>query len=1802
MKRTIFNLLMIAILASSCTNFNTVRIKKTNFDEEVQRAQNLVFTFNKELLADTSFLNKWDTTVYMRFEPGIQGKFMWTAKNELTFSPSGQMSPSTNYKATLLPALLGKIKKNYKLESDPFLFHTPYLDVTSINTFWALSDDPAAKVEARLQLSFNNPVLPVKLQPHATIQVEGKTIPYSILTTSESETIEIALRPENGDFAENAEGKLSISVGMPSSGGNALTQKIITHSFNIPSKDQLSISSVETGFDVGKGIISVFTTQPVIEEGLAGAVSVDPAVEFTVSTLSGGFLIKGNFHENQAYTLRIGPSLKSVFGKTLDEEFVETVAFGAIEPFVGFMDENAMYLSSRGYRNLAISIINVPVIKVSVFKIFENNIQHYMRQGKNWDYVYDNDEYYDMYGYSFDENYGKPVMTKVVQTRSLPKNGNISLLNLDLDELQFSDPFKGVFLVKVESTDRRWLQDVQLLSLSDLGMIVKQGSEQVMVFVNSLKDASPVKSAKVDFISTNNQKIFTAITDNYGVAVMKNKDQLAAGFQLGMVSVRKESDFNFILLNNSRVETSRFEVGGKSVNALEYDVFIYGDRNLYRPGDSVNMNVLVRTLRWETVKNIPIKIKLINPGGKEFISLKKQLSENGSAASSFYIPPQAMTGTYLIEVYSANNILLESRRISVEEFVPDRIKVSVKLDKQVYNPAEKIKVSTLAENLFGTVASGKKVETELRLMRKQLQPKAFPQYNFGITTQNLPVLTSLVQETVTDQSGKAEQEIIVPTVENIGILEGSIFSTVFDETGRPVNRLNIVTIPTQGLFFGIKEQDRWVNTRKPLNFSFVAVDKEGKAVKSAKAAITIIYSRYETVIERGYNRYNYVSQRKETVVFSKEMNFAGNGLNLPFVPGRSGEYEVRIAIPGSVNYVSHSFYAYGWGDTDFSSFEVDRDGEITITCDKQNYKPGDKAKLLFKAPFDGQMLVTYEQNNVLEYKYIELKNKSASLDISVSKAHLPNIYIDATAFRKTLDEFMPLTVAHGVISLKVDDPDLKLKVGIKAAEKSRSGVRQIITLNTIPNAEVTIAVVDEGILQVTDFKTPDPYAWFYQKRALGVSSFDLYALLIPEMRSSSSVAGGEAFDLSRRINPLTNERVKLISKWSGILKANHSGQVSFPIDIPQFSGALRVMAVAYKDNKFGVAEHMMKVADPVVISMALPRFLSPGDKVKMSASLTNTTASGGNAEVQIQTSGPLSVVSSKSSKLYLKAGKEETVDFEIQALANSGNATVTLKVKALGQSFSQEIVLPVRPAGGLTFSTGSGAVKAGSTGTFKTGGELIPSSVQSSLYITRSPVGRFLTNLNQLLRYPYGCLEQTVSVAFPQLYFKDFVQYMGTAKNDDSFHNYNSDHNVQQAILKIESMQLYNGGFSLWENGGVADWWPSAYAIHFLMEAQKAGFDVNRKVVEGGLGFLEQKVKEKEMNTWFYYENNVLKSRKVPRQEIFYSLYVLAIADRPSVSVMNFYKSQANQLSPESRYLLASSFLLAGDRKSYQSTLPRAFGAERAEPASSGYYGSYLRDLAISLNAILEADPENPQVGELMGQIVEEAKRPNHYYTTQENAFALLAVGKQVRKAMNSNINASIKINGKPIGSFNNKDIRFKDDLLNKTVSIAASGSGMLYYSYELSGISTVVPKGAKDNYIKVRKRYLDRNGREVSQGRFKQNELVVVEISAQAITGKSIENVAITDLLPACFEIENSRLVAEREFSWIKSKDQADYVDIRDDRISYFTGLNSEIKYFYYTVRVVGKGQFTVGPVTADAMYNASYNSFSGSQVFLVE
>ncbi|MBJ6117940.1 alpha-2-macroglobulin family protein [Pontibacter sp. BT310] len=1789
-----FWFIIIVALVSSCKGkSDELLLESRNFEQEIMREQNLVFKFDKDVMPD-SLLNNWDTIPYITFRPAVPGQFKWTAPNELVFSPARPFAPSTNYQAELTNNLLRHSKTNYKIPSGQgFTFHTPYLGLTKPKAYWTLNENNPTELEANLLLTFNYPVTIPTLRDNLHVY-QGKTeLPLEVVSNNR-ETIVVKLKNINQATDEAIPVRLTINKGLTMPGSTYQTSQTIEREIELPSRRQMQVTEVATAFEEGQERIYIFTTQPVTNTDLHSLVTISPRRDFSIERLENGLVVKGNFGDQENYTLTISGNLTGVAGKELGRDYRHPVTFQPLQPTIAFVNQKSIYLSSQGSRDIALNLVQVPRIKVSIGKVYENNILRYLQDGKMYDGYYDEEaeEYYENSYYDVNNTNGNTIFEREYNKKELRKKGNAHLLHLDLNDLDFDSQFKGLYVINVSSTDKKWLKTSKIVSVSDIGLIAKQGKNDVVVFANSIRNGNTLEGVEVRFISTNNQILHKATTDKDGVARFSNIDKLAPDFIMGLITARLDQDFNYMPYSQTQVNTSRFDVGGKRLGELAYDAYIYGDRDLYRPGDTVHVNTIVRTPAWETIAGLPIKVKLLLPNGKELRSVKAKLNKEGAAATNFILSTAAVTGTYTIEVYSGNDVLLNSRKIGVEEFMPDRLKVTATLNKTAFVPGEKLTVNLTAQNLFGPPAANRNYEVQLSLKKKYFEAKNYPDYNFEIETSGTVDIQNSVRQGQTDAQGKGQETFELAGYQDVGLLDGSVYTTVFDETGRPVNRLSKFDVSTQQAFYGIRRFDAYVSTRRPMNVPLLALDRNGKPV-STTARVQLVRFTYESVIERYSENYNYKSQRKENIVLNKTITIPAGGGNFNFTPVLSGEYELRLMRPGAYNYVAQEFYAYGWGDTESTSFEVNTEGEVDIALDKESYAVGDKAKVLFKAPFAGKILVTVEQDKVLSHYYLKTDKKAASLELPIVSEHLPTVYITATALRQVKDNRMPLTIARGFKPVTVTAKSTKLDVVLTAPEVSRSNKIQEVKIKTVPNAEVTLAVVDEGILQLKDYKTPDPHGYFYQKRALETESYDLYPFLFPELSSRSSV-GGDGYDLEKRINPLTSKRVKLVSLWSGHLKTNSNGEAIVKVKIPEFSGAVRVMAVAYKGSAFGSSEKMMRVSDPVVISTALPRFVSPKDTLLVPVTLSNTTAKKATASSTVSVTGPLRIVGSSAKSTTINPNSEAQVIYKLVATPTIGQAKVTVNVNALGEKFSSNTDITVRPTSPLSKITEAGTIKDGETTEIKLANDFIPSSVSSKLIVSNSPLAQFTDDITFLLRYPHGCLEQTTSTAFPLLYFTDLAKSLQqTGKN----RTYNPNYLVQEAITKIELMQQYDGGFTYWPGAENTDWWSSTYATHFLLEAKKAGYPVTQQVLDKALTYLQRKVKGKGMEEYRYYNaSRKVKSKYIASRETAYSLYVLSIAGKPDWATMNYYKAKPELVSLDSRYLLASAFALNGRRESFSQILPRSFAGETSLRALDGSFYSPMRDMAISLNSLIEADPENSQVTTLARHLSEELSS-SRWYNTQERAFALMALGKLAnRSAGNSTV--QVIQNGKVIGTYKDKDLVLQDKLKSGTITLKGTGKGTLYYFWEIEGISQSGNYNEEDNFMQVRRAFFDRDGRQITNNTFKQNDLIIVRIALQSLDGRTIPNVAITDMLPAGFEIENPRLMSEREFSWLQKQEPAtpDYTDIRDDRINIYATARPKEQYFFYQVRAVSKGNFQLGPVGADAMYNAEYHSYNGA------
>jgi uncharacterized protein YfaS (alpha-2-macroglobulin family) len=1269
------------------------------------------------------------------------------------------------------------------------------------------------------------------------------------------------------------------------------------------------------------------------------------------------------------------------------------------------------------------------------------------------------------------------------------------------------------------------------------------------------------------------------------------------GFTPRLITAELGEDFNYIDLRETGIETSRFDVGGITQYSLNYKAFIYSERNLYRPGEQVNLTGIVRNDKVNLVEPMPVLVKLFTPTGKVFEEYKRTLNTEGSFEIKIDLPDYAQTGEYSADVYTGSKKLIAAYKFSVEEFVPDKIRVTLSKEKEIAYAGDKVPIKINAEYLFGAKGANLKYDVTVNMSHRNFYSKKFSKFNFSDNSFSQTDIESYTLDGNLDENGEAEFVYIVPSdITGGGIITGTAFVSVFDLTGRPVNRAISFDVYPKKYFVGINAPGYYFGTDKQLSFQLVAVDEKDEVINDFDAKVELVRYEWQTVLKKDrYGKYYYGSEQKEVKEWDKPLTING-ATDYKFSVSRSGRYELRVYKTGQNDYVRKTFYAYGWGRSTASTFEVDKEGRVDIVFDKEVYEPGENAKVLFTTPFSGKLLVTLERNGIYDYQFVEVNNKSTEVNIPVSVDYMPNVYVSATLFKPHgTNSGAPFLVGHGFASMKVERKENKLSVSIDSPGKVKPRTTQKIKVKTLPreNVYVTVAAVDEGILQVKNYKSPDPYAYMYAKQPLKVSSYDLYKLLLPEIVSESSTPGGGDVvmaELQKRSNPIKSKRFKLVSFWSGIKKTNGSGEVTVDLNIPQYNGDLRIMTVAYTGSKFGSASANMKVADDIIMQAEIPRFLSQNDSLVSNVSLINTTGKDGNVNVKIKVEGPIEIASGDSKSVEVKANSSANVTFALKTNEEVGAGKIIISTSGY-DDVKEEIDIAVRPLSPYISESGAGIIKAGSEIELDIPGYFLEGTQHSSLALSKFPAVRFAKHLKYLVGYPHGCIEQTVSKLFPQLYFDELAKLVAS----ELYRTNNPVYYVNEGIKKIESMQMYDGSMSYWQGGSYSSWWGSVYAAHFLVEAQKAGFNVSAGVMNKLLNYLSRKAKEKVTADYVRYYSNRRTVIKIAKKEIIYSLYVLALAGKGDLSTMNYYKARPDFLSNDMKYLLAGAYGLMNNWNSFYDVLPPIYEPEKTDRLTGGSFDSEIRANAIMLNVLLEVKPDHEQVPFIIKHLTKIAES---MYSTQERAFAFLALGKAAKSNADTDLSVEIIINSETKRTVNNDYTLDSDELNRANVILKGKGTGEMYYFWNTEGIKIGEPVKEEDNLMQVRRTYYDyRTKGAITTNRFEQGQLIVCKVSLTGFN-QSAENIVITDMLPTGFEIENPRLSANAEMVWKSDNPlNVQYMDVRDDRLLLFTDLSrNRVKEFYYMIRVINKGTFSLPVISAEAMYDKEYNSSHGA------
>lgn len=1791
------------MLMSACTVFysNTLELVSPPPKGVVPNTGVLEFQFSRAVVPPESTVI-WKTTPYVMFYPPIEGKFVWQDSARVVFSPDAALPGDARFSGKLNVSLLLQLSgaKAFKGDED-FSFSTEPFMMSKAEFFYdRIDNDRQVGIKANLEFTYS--VDPTDVAKYLKITIDGQPHQsFSMVTSVPSKVIPV----EIGSLTQFERVRtIALSVDEQLTSPDTRTHIKFREPFvyNLPGLEELKIYGHEFGFDGTESWIRVKTSQEIDLKTVKWHIELNPSKDYRVERVDGpGFTMRGKFEPGSQFRLLIKKGMESVLGAKTQNDYEADIIIGNVKPSFRFVSTSGVYMLLGGARTVEVKTVNLPKLFVRVSQIFQNNLVFFLDGGRSYDYYYEYDEedgwssYSRKYRYMLG-NYGRTLDQQTINITSSP-NQEVSTF-LDLTPYLRSD-YKGFYLIEIADPAQSWRSTAKLVSISDLGLIVKKGKNEVNVFAVSLKTNAPLGGVKVNLISTNNQTIGTKQTDADGLARFSNFTDATKGFYLKLVTAELGEDFNFIHLSDYQVETSRFEVEGKRDLQGLYDAFLYGDRNIYRPGETVRVAGVVRTLRNEPPSALPVRIKIYHPSGTMISEQQRTLNDQGSFEITHETLFSSQTGEYRFDLFTGNELYLTSYIVSVEDFVPDRLRLELTPSVQSARPGDKVMYDLQAFNFFGPPAAGRNWEFEGTLNTLPYISKRFPEFRFADDAVGEYKVNPVVTNGKTNSEGKAEMEFTVPKdAGSQGVLRARARVAVFDESGRPVYQIANTTVFPKEYYIGVRTAGiYYVTPNDPQTVQIVAVDPNDSAIEGFKVKIELIRKEWQAVLRMHdqTRTLRYVSEERLIPVQANELTLSDGPAEYTYSVPRSGSYVLRVSKFGDTGYNQTTFYAYSWGTSDLTSFQINPEARIDIVLDKESYAPGDKARVLFRCPFSGKMLVTVERNKVLSYRFLNVEKNSASMEVEVTDEFLPNVYIAAVLFRKVKDLNIPLMAGHGFAPLPAERASNKLEVSINAPEKMRPKRKQTVTVS-IPEKKsiyITLAAVDEGILQLKNYKTPDPYGYFYAKKALEVETYDFFRDLIPEPErkksSTGSPGGGEDLERSLRMSPLQVQRFKPVSLWSGLVRTNEQGKAEVTLDVPEFSGELRLMAVAFDGPRFGSAQRAMKVADPVVITPGLPRFISPNDVITSAITAFNTTDKPVSLKLKIETEGPLTTAQSTAA-LELKPNQERSVDVILKATEQIGKAVVKVKTTAFGEDLVSVTELPVRPISPYVSEGFTGFVDGGHSVTHPIPDVFLEYGRRGHVFLSPFPVANFAKQLKHLVGYPHGCIEQTTSKAFPQIYLRDIALLLDPSILEKGSPTYF----VNEAITKLTSMQLHDGTFAYWPGGSSSNAWSTVYATHFLTEAKRAGYAVPETMLKSALNAVTQITRAKTTTDYYSTVNNRTVIKRIADKSSIYGLYVLAAAGQPDVSLMNFYRTARNLLTLDTEYLLAGAFALSGDRKSYVELLPKQFSPEDAKRTTGGYYDSPIRANAIILNVLLETDPNNPNIGRYM-EYLSDLYRREYWFSTQDNAFTLLGFGKAARLVGKASMEGIITIGGKQL-SYKGGNKKYDITSFDGSVSIAMSGDGRVYYSIVTEGIRTDGKVRLENKNLRITREFFDRNGAPVNLLELRQNALVIIKLTLNSDVG-GLENIAISDLLPGCFEIENPRVTDASHYSFIRNATTPLYVDIRDDRINLYTNisLHDRQQVFYYIVRAVTRGEFQYPPVVAETMYDGNYYSASG-------
>jgi uncharacterized protein YfaS (alpha-2-macroglobulin family) len=1761
---------------------------------------NITVHFSRDMVPSDS-LDRPVISPPLVFEPPLAGIARWIEQNILRFYPDHGLAPATEYKVRVRSDDIW-LYGNRINDDREFKFHTPELSLTRMDYNPIYDPLTPGQVRLKLDIQFNYDVDLEELIKNTIIKGSTDAAQSRLqfdLTRSVSSEGGVA----TGDYHTKFAHEISLT----------------TEPFPITDRKQSYLLKISSGLlckDCGRGLAETYETAMSVSmrqrqyirdigariTGKATAIhircntsinpddaqdfiSLSPAVDFTVEQRYGQLVLHGPFESRKTYTVIVAKGMPAQDGSLLEHEFSSMVTIPDIPPTIAFQSEG-IYLPQDGSKLLELETINVSRLSLEVDQIFANNLVYALAANSR--------ELRSPYM----RNIGTLGRKFYSQTVDLNGGQNATLLStIDVGRI-IGDTARGIFKIAARNLEGRWNYDARLLMLTDIGITARLSDNHLMVWVNSLSETKPLKNARVRLFSKNNQELLYGQTNSRGIVLFDDISEALSNFQPYLITVEYKDDLSYLNLNESRIATSDFDTRGRPITEDGYEAFMYLDRGVYRPGDTVRIVSLVRKSDGSSPPEFPYFIIVNDPTGREFTSFRVSTgSEQSLTTLDIPIPDFARTGKYSLMARVGDDYEIGRIAFQIEEFMPDRMKVSVITDKEEYQAGDTVRADITGQFLFGPPASNHKVSGHLTIEPHEFRPQGWSQFRFADSELGFSRIEIDLPDSILDETGKFSYDYVIPGTYNPpSALKGLVSAGVSETGGRAVYNYDEIVIHTYPRYVGLRlDFEGYAKPGEPCGISLIGVNRSSRPISIDNVAVKMYRVVYNSVLQRNSNgHYSYKSEKTLYLMDSISVDISSKGATASFIPPEYGKYLLVAHDPDGNHATSRSFYAYGWGYAPWSMENPDR---IEIDLDREKYSPGDRAHLQIQAPFGGVLLLTIERDKVYEFIRMEMDENTAEIKIPIKREYFPNAYITATVIKKAaeVDKASPAR-AFGMIPLILSTEHRQLPITISAPEviKPRTRVNVGISVGKTGVTHLTLAAVDAGILQLTDYQTPDPVDFYYGKKQPRLMPYDIYSLIYPEVEraeSHLSPAGGRAkFDQARKrhVSPVIARRVKPVALWSGLVTTDREGNANVQIDVPEFNGKLILTAVAVQGDLFGAATGEIVVRDNIVIQESFPRFVAPNDIVDGLVTLFNNTGAQAIITVKATADGPLDFISATEQTVTIPNGSEGKTIFRFKAGLKPGKLSFNIAASDGSERAEINFELPNRPGQPLLSKFGFGSVTEDEPDTFDIPGDWLSGTTQTVIQTSSLAAVTCTKQINYLVRYPYGCLEQTTSGLFPLLYFNDLARFV----EPEVFGTRGPDYFIREGIIKLTGMAQQDGWFSFWPETRHVRPWASIYASHFLLEAKRVGFHVDSDLYKNIVKNLKNIARGKNRD-----------SKQIGHPEQIYAAYALTRAGIIENRFVNEIRSIPDDALPAyARYMLAGILHAAGDRESAITLLPETIVPAIFEPETGGRFSSGIRTNAILLSVLTDIQPDHAGCPVLVKSLMDKA-RTNRWYTTQATAWTLMSLGKYLAGQEIPDYTGTLELIGDTIYSFDTATFKvMRPDISDRQARLEISGPGTCYYYWHINGVPLSHAPEEFSRGIKIKRIYQTADGHPLDLKSVPLGSQIICHIEVEAVDN-NLKNVVVNDLLPGALEIENPRLKTTPRLSWIPElKDDITFQDIRDDRLLLFIDLHpGKPVHFYYSLRVTSAGEFAIPPVAAECMYKPVVAGASSSGVMVV-